>query len=66
MKKRITLAFSLMATTIVFGQVGINTTTPQATLDVVGKKRTTDKDGLIVPRLTTDGCSGQAEFNDSF
>ncbi|MGG7553059.1 hypothetical protein ACQ7CX_20885 [Chryseobacterium arthrosphaerae] len=52
MKKKITLVFSLMATTIAFGQVGINTTTPQATLDVVGKKGATDKDGLIAPRLT--------------
>lgn len=41
-----------MATTIAFGQVGINTTTPQATLDVVGKKGATDKDGFIAPRLT--------------
>ncbi|UEQ76093.1 hypothetical protein [Chryseobacterium arthrosphaerae] len=52
MKKKITLVFSLMATTIAFGQVGINTTTPQATLDVVGKKGATDKDGFIAPRLT--------------
>ena len=36
-----------------FSQVGINTTEPKATLDVVGKPLETDVlDGLIVPRIT--------------
>ncbi|NIF07439.1 hypothetical protein F3J23_18625 [Chryseobacterium sp. Tr-659] len=52
MKKNITLAFSLMATSLLFAQVGVNTSTPQTTLDIVGKKGATDKDGLIAPRLT--------------
>ncbi|NIF05975.1 hypothetical protein F3J23_11035 [Chryseobacterium sp. Tr-659] len=33
-------------------QVGINTTSPSATLDVKGKSTVTDTDGLIAPRLT--------------
>ncbi|SFN58124.1 hypothetical protein SAMN05421594_3375 [Chryseobacterium oleae] len=36
----------------IFSQVGVNTVLPQSTLDVVGKKGTTDKDGLQAPRLT--------------
>lgn len=37
------------------GNVGINTTTPQATLDVTGQASNTSKlDGIIAPRLTGD------------
>lgn len=52
MKKNVTFILSLMAAPLLFGQVGVNTTTPQATFDVVGKKGITDKDGFIAPRLT--------------
>lgn len=37
------------------GNVGINTTTPQVTLDVAGRPTdTTYKDGIVAPRLTGD------------
>lgn len=45
----------LIMPTIFFTQVGINTTTPKATLDIVGKPTSTIAvDGVIVPRLTGD------------
>lgn len=43
------LLFSFLS----FAQVGIKTTTPQATLDVIGDPTiTTSADGIIAPRLT--------------
>ncbi|WDT66938.1 hypothetical protein [Cloacibacterium sp. TD35] len=41
-----------MATNAQTGRVGINTTTPNTTLDVTGKLGATDTDGMQVPRLT--------------
>lgn len=35
-----------------FGQVGVNTDTPQSTLDVVGTTSATKADGVLVPRYT--------------
>ncbi|SHM12598.1 hypothetical protein SAMN05444360_10850 [Chryseobacterium carnipullorum] len=61
MKKNITFVFSLMTASLLFGQVGVNTTTPQATLDVVGKKGATDKDGLIAPRLTRSELTAKGD-----
>lgn len=53
MKKYISSIFLLGCSVIIFGQVGINTNTPAATLEVVGKPATaTAIDGVIVPRLT--------------
>ncbi len=44
-----------MSTSLVFGQVGINATSPAATLDVVGKPTVTSVfDGIIPPRITGD------------
>ena len=44
---------SLLLTTTAFSQVGIGTTVPKATLDIVGEASTaTTPDGIIVPRLT--------------
>ncbi|WP_370897253.1 hypothetical protein [Chryseobacterium gossypii] len=38
-----------------YGQVGINTTAPKATLDIIGVSTdTTIPDGVIAPRLTGD------------
>jgi hypothetical protein len=46
-----TLAFGVS----VYGQVGINTSNPKATLDVVGDAANVSKlDGVIAPRLTGD------------
>lgn len=52
--KKIFLILSLsLVTTQVFSQVGINTSEPKATLDVVGKPSETNVlDGFIVPRIT--------------
>lgn len=50
-KNFLILSLTLVALNV-FSQVGINTTEPKATLDVVGKPLETDVlDGLIVPRI---------------
>ncbi len=54
MKKSILLLSALVSFTS-FAQVGIDTETPKATLDVVGKPSQVDKvDGIIAPRITGD------------
>lgn len=57
------IIFSLFAITIgsfAIGQVGINTETPKATLDVVGNPTVVDSmDGVIPPRLTGDQLSAK-------
>lgn len=51
MKKQFILAASLLST-IVYGQVGINTASPVATMDIVGKPTVTSSmDGIIAPRI---------------
>ncbi len=56
--KKVILLISLLGATLAFaqeGRVGINTPTPAATLDVVGKPAEAGTvDGVIVPRLTGD------------
>lgn len=53
--KNFTLLLFIFSSILVSAQVGINTETPGATLDVVGKATTTtDADGIIAPRLTGD------------
>ena len=52
MKKSILLLTALSAT-LIYGQVGINTQKPEATLEVVGKPNDlTHYDGIIPPRIT--------------
>jgi len=54
------LLFTIIASPFIFGQVGINTSAPQATLDVTGKPNmTTSPDGVIAPRLTGDQLAGK-------
>ncbi|WP_160135958.1 hypothetical protein [Chryseobacterium sp. c4a] len=53
MKKQLLLAATIAASSIAYAQVGINTTTPKATLDVVSSPSDLAKtDGFIAPRLT--------------
>ncbi|KYH06600.1 hypothetical protein A1704_23655 [Chryseobacterium cucumeris] len=53
--KQILLLGTLLFSVDAFCQVGINTNTPHATLDIVGKPADTFAiDGVIVPRLTGD------------
>lgn len=53
MTKKFTTGFAMIASTLLFSQVGIGTPTPQATLDVTGMPTNTTKlDGIIAPRLT--------------
>lgn len=53
MKKHTLLLSFLVCTSMAFAQVGINTTTPNATLEVVGKGATTTiPDGIIAPRIS--------------
>jgi len=55
MRKKVTLILSLCSAPFVFSQVGINTTSPQATLDVTAKTTNGSKpEGIIAPRLTGD------------
>lgn len=52
MIKKIYTGIALVLSTFAFGQAGIGTTTPQATLDVVGKPlETSSLDGIIAPRM---------------
>ena len=55
MKKKIILITSLLFTGLVFAQVGINNTSPKATLDVTAKTTNgSTPEGVIAPRLTGD------------
>ena len=52
MKKSSYLLF-VLSTTLIYGQVGINTQTPKTTLEVVGKPNDIGHyDGIIPPRIT--------------
>ncbi|MBV8325155.1 hypothetical protein [Chryseobacterium sp.] len=54
MKKKIFTLIVLASAGCIYAQVGINTQTPAATLDVVGKKDGKKPDGTILPRLSGD------------
>nr|WP_315029715.1 hypothetical protein [uncultured Chryseobacterium sp.] len=46
------LIYFLIIGTPLYGQTGINTTSPKATLDIMGKGATSESEGVIPPRLT--------------
>ncbi|MGX5686549.1 hypothetical protein ACWKWW_18515 [Chryseobacterium cucumeris] len=53
MKKNVLLLGSILISLQTFSQVGINTATPQASLDVTGKPTSTNVlDGIIAPRIS--------------
>ncbi len=55
MKKKLLLAATIAVSSFAFGQVGINTAAPNATLDITGVPSDASKtDGFIAPRLTGD------------
>ncbi|MGE8431537.1 hypothetical protein [Chryseobacterium joostei] len=55
MNKKLLLTCSICLTSLLYGQIGINTESPSATLDVAGKPTVTNSvDGLLPPRLTGD------------
>ncbi|MXS72951.1 hypothetical protein GSF70_17215 [Flavobacteriaceae bacterium W22] len=61
--KKTFLLVSALASFTAFAQVGINTETPKATLDVVGKPSETDKvDGIIAPRITGDQLKAKTGY----
>jgi len=51
--KKIFIAIFCLASKFVFSQVGINTTTPKATVDIVASSTTTptNNDGILIPRI---------------
>lgn len=52
MKKTLILSILVTGYLSISGQVGINTESPSVTLEIQEKKGSTDRDGIIVPRLT--------------
>ena len=60
MKKSSYLLF-VLSTTLIYGQVGINTQTPETTLEVVGKPNDISHyDGIIPPRITGNQLAAKA------
>lgn len=56
----LSIIFVLIFSTILYGQIGINTPLPQATLDIVGDPANTTKlDGVIAPRLRGDDLAAK-------
>ena len=53
MKKKL-IAVAFLASGLTFGQVGIGTNTPNSSLDIISKNGATDKDGILIPRITKD------------
>jgi hypothetical protein len=58
-KKLLTFATGMLFTATVYGQVGINTNTPQSTLDINGVTTATVPDGILVPRFTVAELAGK-------
>jgi len=66
MKKTILLIVVLLFTVSFYGQVGINTTDPNATLDVEATSVTspTNEDGMLIPRIDDFPSSNQGAAQD--
>lgn len=64
MKNYYVIAF-LAINSIVYSQVGINTTTPRATLDIVATANSTTAAGLLPPILKGDDIKGRDGAYDS-
>ncbi len=66
MKKNIILLGAITISSLAFSQVGINTETPQATLDVAVKTTGTNlPEGIIAPRLTGDDIKSRDTLYDT-
>lgn len=50
--KKLLIVSCTMVNCLCWGQVGINTETPKATLDIVAKNGSRNADGLLIPRFT--------------
>ncbi|SIR03449.1 hypothetical protein SAMN05880574_1612 [Chryseobacterium sp. RU37D] len=62
--KKILFSLFISLSTIAFSQVGVNTTTPEATLDVVGIPTNASRlDGIIPPRITGDQLRAKTYTN---
>ncbi|UTX48903.1 hypothetical protein [Chryseobacterium sp. MA9] len=65
MKNKVTLLLALATAGLFSAQIGVNTSTPQATLDVVGKPLLPSSlDGIIAPRLTGDQLRAKTYTTD--
>ena len=54
MEKKLLPLAAILLGSIMFGQVGINTTAPKSTLDIIAKTptgSTTNADGVLIPRV---------------
>ena len=58
--KQLVIGWILILSTTIFAQVGINTTTPEGTLDVV----TTNNTGLVLPRVSSVEAVTDGNGND--
>ncbi|RNA61584.1 hypothetical protein D1631_06405 [Chryseobacterium nematophagum] len=59
MKKQFITTMTVLMSAFAFGQVGVNTQTPQSTLDVTGTSSATVADGVLVPRYTVAELSAK-------
>ncbi|MBF0576313.1 hypothetical protein [Dysgonomonas sp. GY617] len=55
------ISFSLLLSSSVFGQVGINTKSPASTLDVMSTNVTSNIDGIQAPRLTLSQLTNKGD-----
>ncbi|SHF41013.1 fibrinogen-like YCDxxxxGGGW domain-containing protein [Chryseobacterium sp. OV279] len=64
MKKKLFFPFLMVCSNLFFGQVGINTSTPKATLDIVANTNNSPI-GVLPPRLSGDQLQGMdSYYND--